>query len=135
MLEHNIGSLPVVNRRGEICGFVTESDFVAEKKGIPFSFYRFPWILGQWMPKEGVENVYATARSMTVGEIMNRNVVSVREDDTLEVLLEKMLQSGYHRLPVLQGKTPVGIVARHDLLKLMFNASRTPGRMPELGIS
>jgi CBS domain-containing protein len=124
MLERNIGCLPVLNRSGEICGIVTESDFVTQEKGIPFSFYRFPQVFGQWMPKEGVEKVYAAARTMTAAEIMSRRVVSVREDDTLESLLEKMLHSGYHRLPVLRGKTPVGIVARHDLLNLM--CSRLP---------
>lgn len=120
MVARHIGCLPVVNGRGEICGVVTESDFAAKKKGIPFSLYRFPQLFGEWMPKEGVERMYEEARNRVVGEIMSRSVVSASEDDTLEVLLERMLSSGFHRLPVLRGKIPVGIVARHDLLRLLL---------------
>jgi CBS domain-containing protein len=63
--------------------------------------------------------MYAAAREMKVREIMSRHVVSVTEEDTIESLLEKMLRTGHHRLPVVKGKMPVGIVARHDLLALL----------------
>lgn len=121
MLEHKIGCLPVVNGQGEICGIVTESDFAAKERGIPFSLYRFPQVFGNWMPKQGVERMYESARNMTVGKIMSRHVVYVKEDDSVETLLEKMLRSRFHRIPVVRGKTPMGIVARHDLLSLMVN--------------
>lgn len=124
MVARKIGCLPVVDAHDEICGVVTESDFAASNRGVPFSLYRFPQLLGEWMPREGVERIYQAARNRKVGEIMSRGVVSVTEEDTLETLLERMLTSGFHRLPVLRGKTPVGIVARHDLLQLLV--SRTP---------
>lgn len=119
MLDKNIGCLPVVNGDGELCGIVTESDFTAKERGIPFSLYWFPQVLGDWMPKEGVERAYRAARTRTVSEIMSRKVVCVHPDDTLEDLLAKMLQNRIHHLPVVAGKTPVGVVARHDLLRLM----------------
>lgn len=120
MLDRNIGGLPVVNHRGELCGIVTESDFVAKEKGIPFSIYRFPQMFGEWMPHEHVERMYEVARRRSVREIMSRNVTTVTESDTLETVLEKMLHCGLHRLPVVRGRTPVGIVTRHDLLRLML---------------
>lgn len=55
--------------------------------------------------------MYAAARDIKVREIMSREVVTVREEDTLETLSEKMLRTGHHRLPVIKGKIPVGIVA------------------------
>ncbi|HUX11108.1 MAG TPA: CBS domain-containing protein, partial [Terriglobia bacterium] len=72
MLDRNVGGLPVVDGRGELCGIVTESDFVAREKGIPFSLYRFPQMFGEWMPHEHVERIYEAARRRAVREIMSR---------------------------------------------------------------
>lgn len=120
MVKRNIGCLPVVDQQGEIAGIVTESDFSAREKSIPFSLSRFPQVLGEWLPKEGVERIYARARTMPVAEIMQGPVVTITADDTLEHALEKMLAKHVHRLPVVQGKTPVGMVSRRDLLQLML---------------
>ena len=97
MLEHDVGGLPVVDDRGQLSGIVTESDFVAKEKGIPFSIYRFPQMFGEWMPHEHVERIYESARRRAVREIMSRDVVTVTEVDTLETVLEKMLQGGCKR--------------------------------------
>ncbi|MEJ2009698.1 MAG: CBS domain-containing protein [Acidobacteriota bacterium] len=129
MLEHHIGGLPVVDDRGELCGIVTESDFVAKEKGIPFSIYRFPQMFGEWMPREHVELIYEAARSRAVRDIMSQNVITVTEVDTLETVLDKMLKCGLHRLPVVRDKKPVGIVTRHDLLRLMLR--QFPGIKPQ----
>ena len=120
MLDRNVGGLPVVDDRGELCGIVTESDFVAREKGIPFSLYRFPQMFGEWMPHEHVERIYEAARRRAVREIMSREVITVTEVDTIETVLEKMLKCGLHRLPVVRDRKPVGIVTRHDLLRLML---------------
>lgn len=120
MLENHIGGLPVVGDQGELSGIVTESDFVAKEKGVPFSIYRFPQMFGEWMPSEHVERIYEAARRRAVRDIMSRDVVTVTEVDTLETVLEKMLKCGLHRLPVVREKKPVGMVTRHDLLRLML---------------
>lgn len=120
MLDKDIGALPVVDKQGELLGIVTESDFAAKEKGIPFSLYRSPQLFGKWMPKQGVEKLYASARKMSVSEIMRHEVVTVTEDDSLEHVLQKMLSNDFHRLPVVRGKIPVGMVSRHDLLRLML---------------
>ncbi len=120
MLDRNVGGLPVVDERGDLTGIVTESDFVAREKGIPFSIYRFPQMFGEWMPHEHVERIYESARRRAVREIMSQNVVTVTEVDTIETVLEKMLKAGLHRIPVVRGRKPVGIVTRRDLLRLML---------------
>ena len=120
MLDQNIGGLPVIDSRGELCGIVTESDFVAKDRGVPFSIYRFPQMFGEWMPHEHVEQIYEAARHRSVSEIMSRHVITLTEADTLETVLEKMLKCGIHRLPVVRDKKPVGMVTRHDLLRLML---------------
>lgn len=119
MLEHCIGCMPVVNERGEISGIITESDFTAKEKGVPFSTFRAPQLFGQWMDEESIGRIYSAARTMTAQEIMRRNVVTVTEDDSIAAVLDRMLRHNITRIPVVRDRTPVGIVARHDLLKLM----------------
>jgi CBS domain-containing protein len=120
MINHKIGCLPVTNAEGKLVGILTESDFAAKNKGIPFSLYRFPQVLGEWMPKTGVEKLYAAARSRYAADFMSRPVATVKAADSLETVLATMQRTGFHRVPVVDGEAPVGIIARHDLLRLML---------------
>jgi CBS domain-containing protein len=124
MLERRIGGLPVVNDQGKLSGIVTESDFAAKERGVPFSTFRAPQLFGQWIGKEGTERLYAAARTMTAREIMRERVITVTEEDTLETVLQRMLRHDINRVPVVRDDTPVGIVTRHDLLNLMLNGRR-----------
>ena len=42
MLDRGIGGVPVTNIAGELIGIITESDFTAREKCLPFSLFRFP---------------------------------------------------------------------------------------------
>ena len=68
LLPGFIGCLPVVNGQGRLTGLITENDFVAHEKGIPFSTVHFPQLFGYWL-KEGVESIYELARDMSVKEV------------------------------------------------------------------
>lgn len=119
MLDQNIGCVPVVNARGKISGIITESDFAAKEKGIPFSTFRAPQLFGQWVDKGTVERIYERARTMTAKEIMSHPAITVTEDQPVEAALELLLKHDVNRLPVVRDGVPVGIVSRHDLLRLM----------------
>ncbi len=124
MLEKRIGCLPVVDSAGNLAGIVTESDFAAKAKGVPFSLYKFPQLFGEWMPEQGVEEMYQWARTKPVKESMSRSVVTVPADAELETVIRTMLKCGFHRLPVVDGNKPVGVIARHDLLRLMLERAK-----------
>lgn len=126
MLTHGIGCLPVTDGQGKMIGLVTESDFSAKDKGIPFSMYRHPQLLGQWMPKEHVERVYAHSRTKPVRDIMTHDVVAVTETASVESVIRAMLRTGYHRIPVHRSGVPVGLITRRDLLKLMLEERTSP---------
>lgn len=119
MLGQNIGCVPVVDAHGKIRGIITESDFAAKEKGIPFSTFRAPQLFGQWVDKGMVERIYETARKMTAKEIMSHHAVTVTEDQGAEEAIELLLKYDVNRLPVVRDGAPVGIVSRHDLLRLM----------------
>lgn len=120
MLKEGIGCVPVVNQQGLITGIVTESDFAAKEKGVPFSTFRAPQLFGKWMGNSGVEQMYQAAREMKAEEIMKSKVVTLTENDPLEKAIELLLKHNVNRLPVVREGKPVGIVSRHDLLRLML---------------
>ena len=122
MLEHRIGGVPVVSELGETVGIITESDFAAKEKCLPFSLFRAPQLFGKWMGPGDAEQLYGEARRLPAREVMTRGVVTVDEGSSVEEVLELMLRHDVNRIPVVgAGKAPVGIVARHDLLRVMSN--------------
>lgn len=127
MLERNIGGIPVVKADGRLAGIVTESDFSAKKEPVPFSLLRLPSVLGHWL-QDSVERTYREARTIEAKRVMTANVVTVSEDDPIELAVRRMCENDVHRLPVVRGGVPVGIVTRQDLLRLMLSDDVTQGR-------
>jgi CBS domain-containing protein len=117
VLEHKIGCLPVVDTESRLCCILTEPDFTAKEQGVPFSLFRASRFSGSWLPAGGAAKIYAAARR--VADVMDRNVVSVDVAASRLSVLTTMLRTGYHRLPVVPGGVPLGVIARHDLLRLM----------------
>jgi CBS domain-containing protein len=119
MLDKGIGCVPVVDEEGKIAGIVTESSFTAKSKGIPFSTFRAPQLLGRWLSDASVAEIYAESRQTPVSEIMAKNVVTIEEDESVNRAVELMLEHDINRVPVVRDGRPVGVIARHDLLRLM----------------
>ena len=131
MIAERVGCTPVVDDQGRLAGIITESDFAAEDKGIPFCTFRFPAILGEFVAPDTVEQIYRRARTVQAREIMHTPVVTVNEDDSLYTVVQRMLQNGIHRIPVLRGSAPAGVVARHDLLRLMLSNPKALEATPQ----
>jgi len=119
MLTHEIGCVPIVDARGKLCGIVTESDFSAKERGVPFSTLKLPAVFHQWMPQDQVERLYEAARSTPARDIMTADVATLDENDDIETALRMMLTRNLRRLPVISEGRAAGIVTRRDLLRLM----------------
>lgn len=124
MIDKRIGCVPIVDPKGEITGIVTESSFTGREKGVPFSTYTAPQLFGHWIGDKGVEKVFQEGRKMKAKEVMATPVITATEEDSLEEVVERMIEHDIHRVPIVRNKKPVGIVARHDLLRLMVKGSR-----------
>ena len=105
MRRYNIGSLPVVNDRDELCGMITDRDIVIRNIA------------------RGMD-----AKIHKVGEIMSRNVVvTTPETDTVNTTVI-MSRDKVRRLPVLDKNRVVGVVALGDLAvcnNLMYETGKT----------
>jgi len=122
MIKNRIGCLPVVDNEGKMLGIITEAEFTAEKSTFPFSRVNAPKLFGRWITKDNIDDMYAAAKTIFAKDIMNTNPVTVDMDDSVFDLLSKMIDQSVDRIPVLNKNRLVGIVARHDLLKLIIDS-------------
>jgi CBS domain-containing protein len=98
MRQEHVGDLVVVERRGQAqvpVGIITDRDIVV-----------------------GVVAKRIEPDSVTVGDAMTRNVLTVREDSSLEFALREMRRYGVRRAPVVRSNGDlVGVIAIDDLLQ------------------
>lgn len=125
LIDQQIGGAPVVDVEGRLVGIITESDFAARERGFPFSTFRFPQVLGQWMPPEGLEEIYKAARTTPASAIMSTEVATIAEDEPLEEVVRRMVRHDLRRIVVVRDDRPVGIVTRHDLMRVMLGEAGT----------
>lgn len=91
MRDHDIGDLIVV-RDKEILGMVTDRDLVI--RGLA----------------EGHD-----PKSMMVGEICSKDVVTVEPDEPIDKVIKLMREKAVRRIPVVEEGKPVGILSLGDL--------------------
>ncbi|MGC8967396.1 MAG: CBS domain-containing protein [Thermus sp.] len=119
MLEKGIGSLLVVDEGGRLQGILTETDFLKER-GIPFSTFRAPMLLGRFLDGGQLERLLEEARTTKVEEIMSSPVHAVGPEEPLKRVLDLMLTYDINHVPVVDKEgRPIGIVSRFDLVRLL----------------
>ena len=115
MRKEHIRRLPVVNRRGQLVGIVSETDLLKASPSDATS-------LSVWEVRE-------LLRKVKIEEIMTHEVVTVNHDTPLEEAARMMADSKISGMPVLEDGKLVGLITETDLFKTfleMFGA-RTAG--------
>ena len=133
MIERKLSCLPVMGSGGELVGILTHSDFGLRREVLPHGESLFT-MLGHWAEPEAMERVTQELKGKLVKEVMHEPVTTVEEDTELEDLLKLMITDRINRPPVMRGEKVVGIITRHDLLKLLISHAitskrRTPATM------
>jgi CBS domain-containing protein len=118
LLERNISGLPVVDGNGDLVGIVTHSDFFLNPVRYPGVDGHLYSLLGQLIGSGEMERAAHAVAQRKVSDIMRREVTTVTEDTDVKTVAELMLRQDVRRLPVVGGKKVVGIICRHDFVKL-----------------
>ena len=118
---NDISGLPLIDDNGEVCGILTEGDLMrrvgdnwaSSAKDVP-----------ERDDRHGL-NSYIQIYGWSVGEAMNREVISVTPETDVGRIGNLMLSHKIKRVPVISNHRLVGIVSRCDLINLVIDA---PGR-------
>jgi acetoin utilization protein AcuB len=111
MQEHRFRRLPVVDEDDRPVGVVSQS---AIEKLKPHSGIPMIWQAGPWAARH------------TVGEVMNKRIVTVKQTDTVESATNKAQASKVGSLLVLEDGKIIGVVTTNDIFYKVVN--------PTLGI-
>jgi CBS domain-containing protein len=109
----------VVDEAGTLRGIITEADFTGNERNIPFGSLVMPHLFDAAPDREQFELMRAQARQMTAGQIMCSPVETVGEDEPLGAAVRRLVDRQRQRLPVVRDGRLVGIVSRHDLLRVI----------------
>jgi len=121
--ENDISGLPVIDEEDHVIGIVTEGDLIRRASRIKAPGYLE--ILGGLIylgsPKKFVDELQR-AMAVTAGNLMSRDVVSIRPDDKVEKAATVMVEKGINRLPVLDVRDKlIGIVSRRDIMSCLYS--------------
>lgn len=123
MVDGNLTGVPVV-RKGAVVGMVTDSDLVSQKSNIhspQFLSALHSFIMLR--SSKSVEDEIKKLLGSKAEEIMTSPVVTVRPGESIAKLATLMVETKANPVPVVDDGALVGIVSRHDLLKLIADES------------
>jgi acetoin utilization protein AcuB len=108
MKEKKIRCLPVVNKKGELVGIVSDRDLkdASPSKATTLDVYELNYLLS----------------SIKIKDLMITNLAYVMPDETVEFAAILMLENKISSLPVINDKgTLIGIVTQTDIFKVLIN--------------
>lgn len=122
LVNNRVSAMPVLDDRGFMIGIVSEADLMQRSEiGLNPDA---PGLLRRFADDLQAAEAFVHANSRRVIDVMSKNVVTAREDATLAEVVELMAEHHIKRVPILRGRTVVGIVSRADVLQALI--SRVP---------
>ncbi len=106
MKQEKVKRLPVLNKDKELVGLITEKDilYASPSPASSLSIHEMAYLLSR----------------LTVGKLMNKNVMTVNKDVTVEEAARLMVDQDLSCLPVLESKKLVGIITQSDMFKILL---------------
>jgi CBS domain-containing protein len=118
--KRDLGGVPVVDGEDHLLGMITEGDLVIEGADVRAPHYLE--ILGVLVPTGGKKKFDEQIKKMVgnkVSEVMTTDVMSVAPGDPVSHAANIMVDHNVDRVPVVEDERLVGIVARHDIIKML----------------
>ncbi|MCL2270098.1 MAG: CBS domain-containing protein [Treponema sp.] len=129
MDREKIGHLPVLNKNNDLVGLITSVDLLqaSPSSATTLDMYEISYLLSK----------------LTVEKVMEKDVVTVDENEIIEEAARIMADRGIGCLPVMSGPLLVGIVtdtdifhffvtafgARHQGIRITINFKEKPGQL------
>jgi CBS domain-containing protein len=98
---NNIGALPVRDAEGRLVGILSERDVVRR------------------LAEQG-----ARALSLTVGDVMSRDLATCKPADSVKSVMETMSRRHIRHVPVVDGTGLVGIISQRDVMRSILDETQ-----------
>ncbi|MDX1593448.1 MAG: CBS domain-containing protein [Gammaproteobacteria bacterium] len=107
MLAHRIRHLPVIDSQSRFIGLLSQRDLLA--------------VTVSRLEAKDPDALDTLESSLTVGEVMNREIVAVDEETDLDIAAQLLLDHKFGCLPVLRDGYLTGIVTEADFVRLAID--------------
>jgi CBS domain-containing protein len=122
--KHKVGGIPVMEA-GRVAGMITESDILRLLKtpGISEDLWLpSPLEIIEVPIREAINWAHTQKALSHIGDqpvrlVMSSPAITIGEDEEMDAAAALMVERRIGRLPVVRGKTLVGIVARADIVR------------------
>jgi len=122
LLDNGISGVPVVNDRDNVIGIVSEADLIYPEKSLHLP--AFIPVLDGIVFLESFKKLEKEIRKMTafkVKDVMNTNVITVKEDTEVGEVVNILLDKKINRVPVINEENKlVGIITRSNILRHIY---------------
>ena len=109
LAEHDRGSIPVCNDRGELVGIITERDIL--RKCFAGS--------GDFVNKK-------------IRDVMTKQVATAIPEDDLDHAIDIMKKKRIRHIPIVDGKKVVGMISMRDILGFQYEETKAEIRYAHL---
>ena len=123
MVERKIGSIILVDDEGIFQGIITETAFMPTQSVYPFARGMFRELMGVNIGTDenaSYDDVIERIKSTHCSEVMDKSAPTVAPNAGIDEVAEQMSSTDHHHVTVLQDGKPIGMVARHYMLRLFF---------------
>jgi acetoin utilization protein AcuB len=106
MKQEKVHRLPVLNKEKKLVGLITEKDilYASPSPASSLSIHEMAYLLSR----------------LTVSKIMNKNVVTIEKNTTVEEAARLMVDQDLSCLPVLENGRLIGIITKSDMFKILL---------------
>lgn len=105
LVEKNIGSLLVLDEKGDIEGIITERDVLRQ-----------------------CDKGFDSFKELKVKEVMTKKLIVASPDDELDYVENIMIKNRVRHLPIIAGKKLEGIISIGDLVNLLRGECKVENR-------
>ena len=96
--EKNIGALPVLNNKAELCGIISERDIIRAMS----------------------QNIEINFKKSLINSIMTSRVISINNTTISEDIMDIMTKNKIRHIPIVENKLLIGIVSIGDVVKRLL---------------
>lgn len=95
---HNIGALPVLNSKRELCGIISERDILRQLS----------------------KDIRINLKISLINSIMTSQVITITRNINSEVIMDIMTKHKVRHIPIVDKKVLIGIVSIGDVVKRLL---------------
>ena len=121
-MGNKISGAPVVDE-GELVGIISKADILKQLSTAGSIHELLVAVSGLWEKNKKNNSIDYLKKisKRVVSDVMSRHVVTVDPESSIERAARLMVNRNINRLPVVENKKLLGIVARGDLIKALAN--------------